>query len=361
MIEAENPAAVRRLNMFGQAESYVGNEIEAVFPDWLIKRVREEYIACVQTRMPQRYEIIAPDGQATHESTATPVLDRPGGDVTHIVVIMRDVSERKKQETDLARAMDEARSASKAKSEFLASMSHELRTPLNAILGFSELLTHQIGGSLTDKQKEYLGFIHQSGSHLLKIICDILDLSKIDAGGLVLREERTQIGVIVEECLHMVRDSAAAKKLSLVSDLSTTLPDVLADPLRLKQVLLNLLTNAIKFTDNGSVTLEARFDSRCGVVFSVSDTGVGMTEEEARLALEPFGQVESAFSRNHDGTGLGLPIAMRLIALHGGELTLSSAKGAGTRVSIFLPPERACAPEAIDERAAHQAAPGGRE
>jgi len=337
VVGVENPAAVERLKKYGQTQSFVGRSIEEAFPAWLAERTRQEYTTCVTSRRIHRYQISPPDKAVTHESVATPVLDPTGTFVTHIIVIMRDISERIRHEQELAAALVTAESANKSKSEFLASMSHELRTPLNAVLGYSELMMHGIGGALTKKQTEYLEYIHQSGAHLLNIISDILDLSKIEAGQFILHKEETNLRSLIDVCLLMLRERASAKGLNLAADIPPVLPTIEIDPLRLKQVILNLLSNAVKFTAEGSVTLSARCHAADGCVLTVSDTGVGMTPAELEIALQPFGQVESAFSRNHDGAGLGLPIAHHLVKLHGGQMTLESRKGYGTVVTVVLP------------------------
>jgi signal transduction histidine kinase len=341
VIQAENPAAVERLSSIGQAETYVGADIEDAFPRWLRGKIRREYVACATSQRVHRYEVSHPDGRLAHESVATPVLDPVSKRVSHIVVIMRDIGERIIQERERAIALMKAEAANKAKSEFLASMSHELRTPLNAIIGFSEALGVGIAGPISEKQKDYAGMIQQSGTHLLGIISDILDLSKIEAGRFVLQEETVSLMGIINACVGMVGERASSKSIAIKITVAPNLPSLQADPLRLKQILVNLLSNAIKFTDNGSVILEARFNPSSGFDISVTDTGIGMSDEHMQIALQPFGQVESAFSRNRDGTGLGLPIAAHLAALHGGELQLSSSLGLGTRVTVKLPAVRA--------------------
>jgi signal transduction histidine kinase len=339
-IQAENPAAIERLSSIGQAESYVGHEIDEAFPRWLRQKIRAEYTACVRSQRVHRYEVCHPDGTLAHESIATPVIDHAAKSVTHIIVIMRDIGERIVHERQLAIALKRAEAANRSKSEFLASMSHELRTPLNAVLGFSEALTEGIGGPLASRQKEYVSHIHQSGSHLLSIISDILDLSKVEAGQVVLQEKAIPIRPLVETCILMVKERAQSKKLSIKIELSSNVPSIYADPLRLKQILINLLSNAIKFTEQGSVIIAVGYHPKTGIEFAVTDTGIGMTAEEMGIALQPFGQVESAFSRQHEGTGLGLPIARQLALLHGGKLELSSSPGLGTRVIVVLPPDR---------------------
>ena len=341
VIQAENPVAVERLGAIGQARSYVGCDIEEAFPRWLSLKLRTEYLACVTSRQTRRYEITLPGGTPAHESVATPVIDPVSGRVSHVIVIMRDISGRLLHERELAAALAKAESANRSKSEFLASMSHELRTPLNAVLGFSEAMQQGIGGPLSDRQKEYVGHIHQSGSHLLGIISEILDLSKIEAGQVALQEQAVDAAELVEACVLMVRERVDARKLHLEMAVAPDMPQLNADPLRLKQILINLLSNAIKFTDEGTVTIGADFHPRTGFEFIVSDTGIGMTQDEMEVALQPFGQVESAFSRNHEGTGLGLPITRHLAVLHGGDIFLSSTPALGTRVSVTLPAGRA--------------------
>ena len=345
VIQAENPTAVARLRSIGQEDSYVGRDVDGVFPKWLRQILRQEYIACVTSQKTRRYEVWHPNGTLSHESIATPIVDPVRNVVTHIIVIMRDIGDRIKHERQMAEALKKAEAANKSKSEFLASMSHELRTPLNAILGFSEAMAAGIGGALSEKQKEYASHIHQSGSHLLSIISDILDLSKIEAGQVILQERPVDVVPLMESCLLMVRERAVGKKLKLVMTASPNIPVLKADELRLKQILINLLSNAIKFTDSGSVILSAEFQAAKGFDFSVTDTGIGMTEAETAIALQPFGQVEGAFSRNHDGTGLGLPITSHLVALHSGKLSISSTPGLGTLATVTLPAARAVPPD----------------
>ncbi len=342
-IMAENPAAIARLRGLGQAEHFAGQRIEDALPPWLARQARAQYTACMATAEARRYEITQPGSSHTHESVAVPVraADRP--EIGHIVVTMRDVAERANQERALNRALAKAEEANRSKSEFFASMSHELRTPLNAILGFSEMMGKGIGGELADRQREYVDHIHNSGQHLLRIISDILDLSKIEAGQFKLQESEAALPPLMEMCLQMVQERARRKGLRIVTEIADELPLALVDPVRIRQILLNLLSNAIKFTDQGAVTLAARFEPDRGFVISVTDTGIGMSAADLKTALEPFGQVEDAYCRNHDGTGLGLPIARHLAELHGGRLEIASRKGAGTCVTVILPPSRAIA------------------
>ena len=254
----------------------------------------------------------------------------------------RDITVQVQAERALRDAKDVAESASRAKSQFLANMSHELRTPLNAILGFSEVLERGIAGSLNDRQTEYAGLIHQSGQHLHNIINDILDLAKVDAGKFELHEEAGVDGrQIAQASIALVRDHAETGHIRLSSDIHDDLPRLIADGTRLKQILLNLLSNAIKFTEpGGAVTLSVDYEMGAGVSFAVRDTGLGMSEGEIGVALEPFGQVDAGTARQYEGTGLGLPLARRLAELHGGVLAIRSEKGCGTTVTVTLPESR---------------------
>lgn len=337
IIEAENPAATARLGAIGQAEAFLGRDIREVLPAWLHARLAVHYNACATSGTACRYEIM--HGGLTHESIATPVRNAAGV-VEHIAVVMRDIGERVHQEKKLNIALARAEEANRSKSEFFASMSHELRTPLNAILGFSEMMEKGFGGSLSHQHVEYVEHIHTSGQHLLAVIADILDLSKIEAGQFRLHEQATPVAHIVESCAIMLRERALRKNLRLDVEVPQGMPDLMADPLRIKQVLLNLLSNAIRFTDEGHVTLSVEHGAQ-GFTFRVTDTGIGMTPADLAVALQPFGQVEDAYTRNRDGTGLGLSIARHLTELHGGRLELVSTKGKGTEACVILPPSRA--------------------
>jgi signal transduction histidine kinase len=250
-----------------------------------------------------------------------------------------------------------AEAANVAKSQFLANMSHELRTPLNAIIGFSDMLTLGVTGELHAQQLEYTRIINQSGQHLLEIVNDLLDLAKIDAGKFPLEADETEPNQLASACLEIVREAAQAKDLQLSIECEAGLPAVIADERRLKQVLLNLLTNAIKFTGaGGSVVLCARRTEDRGLVFEVRDTGIGMTPEEIPIALQPFGQLDTGFNRRHDGTGLGLPLARSLIELHGGSLRIDSEKGRGTTVAVLLSAARIREPRGAKPRLTADAA-----
>ncbi len=243
-------------------------------------------------------------------------------------------------------ARQAAEAANRTKSNFLANVSHELRTPLNAIIGFSEMIVTEVFGPVgSPRYNEYLKDIHGSASHLLNLINDILDMAKVEAGRLELYEEEVCPRAAADAVLRLVKDRATASGVSLKVDFPDALPAVRADELRLKQILLNLLTNAVKFTPpGGTVMLACRYAPDSGLAFTVSDTGVGMDEGELAEAMRPFGQADSGLNRRHEGTGLGLPLTVALVAMHGGELRLDSRKGRGTCATVKLGPERVTGP-----------------
>jgi two-component system, cell cycle sensor histidine kinase PleC len=244
---------------------------------------------------------------------------------------------QQKQTLALNAAKVDAELASKAKSEFIANMSHELRTPLNAIIGFSDMLATNTVSS-PEKVQQYSGYIKQAAEHLLSLINGILDVSKIQAGKLSVEMESVNLISILDSTLLITDAKAKEKNIAVESHVSDKLPLLLADPLRLKQIIINLLSNAVKFTPEwGRVRLDASVQVEGFATIAVSDTGPGMDPSEIETAMSPFGQVESGFDKRHEGTGLGLPIAFALARMHGGDLKIQSAKGAGTRVSIYIP------------------------
>lgn len=238
--------------------------------------------------------------------------------------------------------------ASRAKSDFLANMSHELRTPLNAIIGFSEVMTARLFGPLgDDKYTQYVEDIHASGVHLLSIISDMLDLSKIEADKAELYEQPVDLDDVIDSSLRIVAERAESGLVKLEADIAPNLPTLCADKRLIKQILLNLLSNAIKFTpEDGEVTLRVARDGD-GVAIAVIDTGIGMDDEEIEKALSPFGQVESALTRQHEGTGLGLPLVKSFAELHGATVAVDSTKGVGTTVTVRFGADRILRPDAM--------------
>jgi signal transduction histidine kinase len=239
---------------------------------------------------------------------------------------------------ELSAAKLRAESAARAKSEFLASMSHELRTPLNAIIGFSDMIAHASMGPIDPRYSNYGTDIFNSGQHLLSLVNEVLDLSKLESGRFELHEEQLDIAEVLDSCREMVTGLANKAGVELTIDLDPNLHQVWADPLRIKQIVVNLLSNAIKFTEaGGHVFAGARMSDTGETVIDVQDTGIGMRAQDIEKALEPFGQIDSPMNRGQGGTGLGLPVVKHLIELHGGKLTIVSDAGAGTSVSVRLP------------------------
>jgi CheY-like chemotaxis protein/nitrogen-specific signal transduction histidine kinase len=240
---------------------------------------------------------------------------------------------------DLNRVKVDLERASRAKDEFLANMSHELRTPLNSILGLSELLLEQIRGPLNEYQQKTLRIIESSGQHLLALINDVLDISKIEAGQLQLHPETVEVSRVCEASLAFVREQAVKKSILLEFRPDAAGNTIAADPRYLKQILVNLLTNAVKFTPaNGQVALEVITDAEQGLMqFRVRDTGIGITPENLSQLFRPFVQVESSLNRQYEGTGLGLALVQRLADLHGGSVQVESAVGKGSCFTINLP------------------------
>ncbi len=248
---------------------------------------------------------------------------------------------------ELRAARNRAECANRAKSQFLANMSHELRTPLNAIIGFSELMAGDLLGPMTAEQyKSYAKDINDSGYHLLAIVNDILDLSRIEAGAAGLDESDIEIADVCASCIKTVKGRADNAGVSLRPDIAQDLPLLNGDRRLVTQTLLNLLSNAIKFTPaGGSVTLHAAADKDGAIRFSVEDTGIGIASEDIERVTEPFMQVESHLSRSYDGVGLGLALTKQFVELHGGQLQIESEPGTGTCVHILFPPHRSLWPD----------------
>ena len=240
-------------------------------------------------------------------------------------------------------AKEKAEAANRAKSDFLATMSHELRTPLNAVIGFSDMMLREVLGPLGDNRyKTYAGDILKSGSHLLEIINDILDLSRAEAGKLELHEEVFDLQDTVRSVLQLISPRIGDAGLSESVDVTADLPLLRADERKTKQVLLNLVSNAIKFTPpGGHIKIGGRFDPEAGVRLTVRDTGIGIAPADLARVIEPFEQVDCSLARSHHGSGLGLPLVKAIIERHGGTLAINSELGVGTQVSATFPPWRA--------------------
>ncbi|HEX4113530.1 MAG TPA: ATP-binding protein [Stellaceae bacterium] len=286
-------------------------------------------------------EIAMPSGQRRVLLNNLALLRDGNGQSSIVVSAALDITDRKEAELALVAAKEEAELASRSKTEFLANMSHELRTPLNAIIGFSQLMADEVMGPLgSARYTSYARDICASGQHLLSIIGDILDVSKLEAGRIEIDEEELEIGQVIRDLLHLVVERARSLDIAIDLDLPADLPRVRGDALKLKQVLLNLITNAIKFSHAGGRVVVRGAMTPDGLHLAVVDHGIGMDEHEIKTAITRFGQVASPWSRKHHGTGLGLPLAIGLVELHDGRLTIDSVKGQGTTVTIVLPLSR---------------------
>lgn len=270
--------------------------------------------------------------------------DRPA-----FLATLRDISLRKRTERDLVVAKQQAELANEMKSKFLANMSHELRTPLNSILGFTEMMERGLFGPIgNERYSDYLATIRQSGTHLLTLINNLLDLSKIEAGREELHEEDLDVAALLEAAVHAEEPRAQERGLILDCQTRDAPEGLRGDRVKLDQIILNLLSNAIKFTpEGGRVTLAVRQTENGDCEIRVSDTGCGMDEADIPRAMSAFAQIRAPYLRARDrGTGLGLPIARSLVEMHGGRLSISSQRGVGTEVSVLLPAERVIGPKA---------------
>jgi len=258
-----------------------------------------------------------------------------------VVSVYSDITDLKASERKLIQARSQAEMANRSKSDFLANMSHELRTPLNAIIGFSEIISNELFGPIVnEKYLEYIRDIHNSSLHLLSIINDVLDMSKIEAGKLELSKEALNIQSVISDVTRMMHERAQSRGIELITQLLDEEVDVWADERAMKQIFLNLLSNAIKFSKaGGKVYVRVGADQPNLAVVEFEDYGIGMNEEEQERALQPFGQAKPATTRNYGGTGLGLPITKGLVEAHGGKLAIKSRAGSGTIVRVVLPTE----------------------
>ena len=306
-----------------------------------------DHMALLERHEPFRdltYRLRRPNGTVIYaEASGQPVFDAAGAFKGYRGVA-RDVTASVDSDHALREARDQAEQASRAKSLFLANMSHELRTPLNAIIGLSEMIDGQVLGPDNPKYREYAADIRTSGRHLLRIINEVLDIAKIEAGKFVLEESETDLGALAEEAARILALEAEKAELKLTTSSPPDLPGVRVDAGAIRRVLFNLLSNALKFTPaQGAVQLLLSHGDE-GVMIEVSDTGIGIAKEDLPKLMQPFTQVEGAYQRRYGGTGLGLAIVQALADLHGGTLTIESALERGTQVRLTLPTARIVQP-----------------
>jgi cell cycle sensor histidine kinase DivJ len=264
-------------------------------------------------------------------------LDRVAGEGTEVVAVMRDVTQRKDAEQAIEEARAEAERASLAKSRFLATMSHELRTPLNAIIGFSDMLREESLMIDPRRRRDYAQLINESGRHLLAVVNDILDMSKIETGRFEIFPEPVAAARVIGECCELLTLRARRVGVELLVALPVDLPQVMADKRALNQIMLNLLSNAVKFSERGGRVVVAANVEPEHMVITVEDTGVGIEADDLPCIGDPFFQARSSYDRRHDGAGLGMSIVKGLVALHGGSMQVESRIGEGTRITVRLP------------------------
>jgi PAS domain S-box-containing protein len=287
------------------------------------------------------YRMLRPDGSMLYIRSAGERMRDPDGNSVQLFGALQDVTDLKQHEQELIETKNEAELANRSKSEFLTNMSHELRTPLNAIIGFSQVIRDQLFGSDQNRYVDYARDINESGEHLLDLINDILDVSKLEAGKHVLYEEELAIGEVVDVCMNILKSRAAENAVKLSAAGFDALPRVWAEERGMKQVLLNLLSNAVKFTPrNGHIRIEGGLSKDGGIVITVVDSGFGIAPDVLPHLFLPFRQGDNSISRQHNGTGLGLAISRRLMELHNGSIEIQSELGKGTTVTVILPAER---------------------
>ncbi|HEY0838361.1 MAG TPA: ATP-binding protein, partial [Azospirillum sp.] len=331
-------------------DAVVGHCVTELLPREVAARVRDSIRRTIDTGAPQviEYALTVPAGRRWFEGRTT-LLPRDFGPEPMVLLLARDVTERVSAAERLAHAKEQAESANRTKGAFLATMSHELRTPLNAIIGFSEIMVHEVFGPLgSERYRAYAAHIQTSGTHLLELINDVLDMSKLEAGRYALDEREVDLAELLDSCMALSAVPADQGGVRLVEDVAPDLPRLRADDRAVRQIVLNLLSNAVKFTPpGGTVTLRAGVAADGALAVTVADTGIGIDPEALDTITEPFQQADATISRRFGGTGLGLAISRELAELHGGILTLTSTPGRGTVVTVSFPSERVVVLEGV--------------
>ncbi|WP_193196107.1 PAS domain S-box protein [Nostoc sp. MG11] len=324
---------VSEIRVDTEKSTRVGFQVSELLPRGDTKGDGKQLVA---NRIEMKRRCLHKDGNLVWTHISVSVIPGTNGEPELFLAMIEDITERKQTELKLRTSQEAAEAGSRAKSEFLATMSHELRTPLNAIMGLSQLLQQEMVGSLNDKQQEYISCIYSSGEHLLALINDILDLSKVEAGKEDLLLLPVSVAELCNYAILTVSDRASEKGLQLTCEVDKEADICIADERRIKQMLLNLLTNAIKFTSVGHVSLVVKKVAQ-GMTFTVLDTGIGIDSSQFQFLFEPFKQLNSQLNRQYEGTGLGLALTRKLARLHGGDVTVTSTLGEGSQFTLFLP------------------------
>jgi PAS domain S-box-containing protein len=316
--------------------------IDSIHPDdmEMVLKVGEDYRMGRIPNYDVEYRAVTREKDVIWQISKGAIVERDAnGAPLRMVGTVMDITERKHMEDDLIRSKDAAESADRLKSAFLATMSHELRTPLNAIIGFTGIMLQELAGPLNQEQRKQLTMVQNSSRHLLALINDVLDISKIEAGQLNLSISSFELGPSIEKMVALVSPLAEKKEIELRLDVADNVETATTDQRRLEQVILNLLNNAVKFTEKGHVRISCRREDE-HYILSVADTGIGIRPEEISGLFQPFHQIDTGLSRKHEGTGLGLSICKKLINLMGGEISVESEWGQGSIFTMRFPREK---------------------
>lgn len=332
-----NDALLRMLG-YSSMQTREGTHFFERYPEALRQRLADEVLPALldQSQWTGELALLTASGEIIPTIENFFLIRGEAGVPDSLANLVTDISRQKEVERELLRAKETAESADRIKSAFLATMSHELRTPLNSIIGFTGILLQGLAGALNDEQRKQLGIVQNSARHLLALINDVLDISKIEAGQLQVQSEPFDLHASIQKVMRAVAPLAEAKALSLSSDIAPDLPEIVNDQRRTEQILMNLLSNAIKFTERGEVRVTCS-QRNATVVFTVADTGIGIPPDARETVFEPFRQVDSGIARKHEGTGLGLSICRRLLERMEGTIEVESRLGVGSVFTVVLP------------------------
>ena len=336
------------INAYGQkffgytAEELIGRHVlETIVPPSEtggrdLRRLMDQILADPASFEQGINENIRRNGERVLIAWTNRIVYGPDGEIVEILSIGSDITAQRQAEEEREKRR-RAEAADRIKSAFLATMSHELRTPLNSIIGFSGILLQELAGPLNEEQHKQLGMVLGSARHLLALVNDVLDLSRIEAGQLDVERRRFSLRSSLERVLAIIGPQVMAKQLTLLSNLAPDLGDATGDQRRFEQILLNLLSNAVKFTERGEITLNARLIAGRSVCVDVSDTGIGIKPESLPQLFQPFSQIDTGLARQHEGSGLGLAICRRLVEAMGGDISVRSEWQRGSTFTVMVP------------------------